>query len=90
MTTATTIDYNGLKFFDAQMNIMEVLEYSERYKGYLLSENNDLHGKHRAIMQSEEIELYLTYQEKYIQSRKKFFRTRTPGTSKKGSGVIQL
>jgi len=70
MTTTTVKNYIGSKFFDAQMNILEVLEYSERYKGFLLSENNDINGKHRLIMQDQEIEFYLTNQDKYIESRK--------------------
>jgi len=63
-------DYIGLKLFDAQMNTLEVTEYSERYKGYLLSENNDIAGKHRLIMQAEEIEFYISKQDQYIQSHK--------------------
>jgi len=86
MTTATTTikDYNGLKFFDAQMVPMEVMEYSERHNGYLLSENNDLDGKHRSIWQAEQIETYLSMQDKIIESHRKSLEREQQEQAKKG------
>jgi len=59
-------DYTGLKFFSAQMKQMEVIEYSEKYKGFLVSEQ-DMPEGYRAIMQDQEIEFYLSKQSKYIE-----------------------
>lgn len=67
----TIADYKGLKFFDAQMNTLEVLEYSERYKGYLLCENGRMNGMY-TIVQEQEIEFYLSNQDKYIESDKRY------------------
>ena len=63
-------DLIGLKFYDAQMNIMEVLEYSERFKGYLLSKNGVLNGLYD-IEQESTIQFYLSKQEKYIECHNK-------------------
>ena len=68
---ATTTNYIGLKFFDAQMKQNQVTEYSERHKGYLVSEEGMPEG-YRAIMQAEQIELYLSNQEKWIESDKRY------------------
>lgn len=71
MTTTTIKDYTGLKFFDSRMNVMEVLEYSERYKGYLLSTNGEMNGMYQ-IEQAETIEFQLAKQYKYIESDRKY------------------
>jgi len=70
MTTATIKDYTGLKFFSAQMKQMEVTEYSERFKGYLVSEEG-MPENHRDIMQTKEIEFYLSKQTEWIESHKR-------------------
>ena len=70
-TIETTKDYTGLKFYDSRMNTLEVLEYSERYKGYLLSTNGVMNGMYQ-IEQAEEIEFQLAKQDKYIESDRKY------------------
>jgi len=71
MTTATIQkDYTGLKFFSAQIKQMEVTEYSERYKGYLVSEEG-MPENYRGIMQAEEIEFYLSKQTEWVESHKR-------------------
>ena len=62
--------YTGLKFFSAQIKQMEVLEYSEKYKGFLVSEEG-MPKEYRAIMQDQEIEFYLEKQSKYIECHKR-------------------
>jgi len=70
MITATIQkDYTELKFFSAQMKQMVVTEYSERFKGYLVSEEG-MPENYRGIMQAEEIEFYLSKQTEWIESHK--------------------
>jgi len=64
-------DYIGLKFYSAQMDILEVLEYSEYHKGYLVLEQ-DMPEGYRAIMQNQEIEFYLSKQTEWIESDKRY------------------
>jgi len=64
-------DYIGLKFFTAQMKQMEIIEHSKKFKGYLVSEEGMPEG-YRAIMQAEDIEFYISKQEKWIESDKRY------------------
>ena len=70
MSVTIQKDYTGLNFFTAQMKQNEVTEYSERFKGYLVSEEG-MPENHRGIMQAEEIEFYISKQTEWIESHKR-------------------
>lgn len=71
LSTLKKDKYSGVKFYNSSMDIYEVLGYSDRYKGYLLSKNGVMNGMYD-IEQASYIDFMLSKQDKYIEDNKRW------------------
>lgn len=64
------MDYIGIKMLDFQYKQLEVEKYSDKYNAYLVIEEN-MPEHHRLIMKVQEIEYYLSKQDKIKKGKEK-------------------